>query len=851
MRFRVAVSALSLVLCIFATYYFLIVLKTSIVYTQLFYIPVVLTCAWWGRKGIIMASSLIIFLLFVNFFFATHISIVDNLARSTILLTVSVITSALFVSRKKTEEKLWKSEQRWATTLASVGDAVIATNTAGEITFMNAEAEKLTGYTLNEASNKPLKTVFKIINEWTREEVDNPISKAFETGKAVGLADHTILVNKNGTEVAIDDSAAPIRIDEGKIIGVVLVFRDISERRRAEKELTDLKDFNEGIVESISEALLVIDPKDYRIIAANSEASRELNLRKEDLIGKTCYEATHNSSTPCMSPHNCPLQEVLVTGKVATANHIHFDKDQNRLDVEISVYPFLENEGEITKVIHITRNVTERKKAEEALMDSEAKYRALVENADDAILLTDLSGKSIYKNRAYLKNLGFEEGEEAQAEKVAKIHPDDLFSVKDKGRELFKTGYSTSEYRVKHHNGSWVYRHARSTLIYDARRQPYAILSIIRDITERKKSDETIKFQADLLNHVGQAIIMVDNNRTIRFWNKVAEKLYGWSEEQAVGHKVNELLGGTSPDEADEVTKRLMAGESWSTEVLAKNRDGSVVPVILNRTPIFKEDEEFVGAASITTDITLQKKSEADLTFSLNSLSNSLDKIQELNEKLRVVGSLTRHDVRNKLSAVTGYAYILKKKHGDQADVVDGLGKMEQAVKEIVRIFDFAKMYEQIGAEELTYINVEEKLNEAAALFSGSTPTIMNECHGLTVLADSFLRQLFFNFIDNTRKYGKKTTTIRVYFEKANQESLKLVYEDDGVGVPLENKPRLFKEGFSTGGSTGFGLFLTKKMMDVYGWITQEVGEAGKGAKFVITIPKLDKNGKENYRIVP
>jgi signal transduction histidine kinase len=232
-------------------------------------------------------------------------------------------------------------------------------------------------------------------------------------------------------------------------------------------------------------------------------------------------------------------------------------------------------------------------------------------------------------------------------------------------------------------------------------------------------------------------------------------------------------------------------------------------------------------------------------------LSNSLDKIQELNEKLRVVGSLTRHDVRNKLSAVTGYAYILKKKHGDQADVVDGLGKMEQAVQEIVRIFDFAKMYEQIGAEELTYINVEEKLNEAAALFSGSTPTIMNECHGLTVLADSFLRQLFFNFIDNTRKYGKKTTTIRVYFEKANQESLKLVYEDDGVGVPLENKPRLFKEGFSTGGSTGFGLFLTKKMMDVYGWITQEVGEAGKGAKFVITIPKLDKNGKENYRIVP
>jgi PAS domain S-box-containing protein len=190
---------------------------------------------------------------------------------------------ALFLfPEKKTEEKLRTSEQRWATTLNSISDAVIATNPAGEITFMNAEAEKLTGYTLNEASNKPSKSVFKIINEHTHQEVDNPIFKAFETGKAVGLADHTILVNKNGAEVAIDDSAAPIRSKDGKITGAVLVFRDISERRHAEKELTDLKDFNEGIVESISEALLVIDPKDYRIIAANSKASRELNLRKED-----------------------------------------------------------------------------------------------------------------------------------------------------------------------------------------------------------------------------------------------------------------------------------------------------------------------------------------------------------------------------------------------------------------------------------------------------------------------------------------------------------------------------------------------------------------------------------------
>src|SRR5665647_684319 len=118
---------------------------------------------------------------------------------------------------------------------------------------------------------------------------------------------------------------------------------------------------------------------------------------------------------------------------------------------------------------------------------------------------------------------------------------------------------------------------------------------------------------------------------------------------------------------------------------------------------------------------------------------------------------------------------------------------MEQAVKDSMKIFDFAKMYEQIGKEELTYVDVEKALNEAAALFSGPKPTIINDCQGLTVLADSFLRQLFYNFIDNTIKYGQKNTTIRVHFQKTSENNLELIYEDDGVGVLSENKPKLFK----------------------------------------------------------
>ena len=105
--------------------------------------------------------------------------------------------------------------------------------------FMNAVAEELTGWNLNEASQKPVKEVFNIINEYTRKEVEDPVVKVLEKGMIIGLANHTILVRKDGTEVPIDDSGAPIRDEKGKITGVVLVFRDITERKKAEETLIE------------------------------------------------------------------------------------------------------------------------------------------------------------------------------------------------------------------------------------------------------------------------------------------------------------------------------------------------------------------------------------------------------------------------------------------------------------------------------------------------------------------------------------------------------------------------------------------------------------------------------------
>ena len=126
------------------------------------------------------------------------------------------------VERKKEQDALKEREQSWQTTLGSIGDAVIATDTAGKITFMNNVAETLTGWALNEASRKPLEKVFHIVNEQTRKEVVNPVTRVLKEGATVGLANHTILITKDGNEIPIDDSGAPIKHKDGKTSGVVL-----------------------------------------------------------------------------------------------------------------------------------------------------------------------------------------------------------------------------------------------------------------------------------------------------------------------------------------------------------------------------------------------------------------------------------------------------------------------------------------------------------------------------------------------------------------------------------------------------------------------------------------------------
>ena len=152
-----------------------------------------------------------------------------------------------------------------------------------------------------------------------------------------------------------------------------------------------------------------------------------------------------------------------------------------------------------------------------------------------------------------------------------------------------------------------------------------------------------------------------------------------------------------------------------------------------------------------------------------------MDKLVLVNEKLDVMGRLTRHDIRNKLSGIGGNIHLLRKLHSDCPDIIQRLNVIDASCKGIVKILDFAKMYEELGVKDLYLVDVDRIIDEAIALFSiPSTAKVINDCQGLTVFADSFLRQLFYTMIDNSVKHGERVTKITIHYEKTGQDKLNL-----------------------------------------------------------------------------
>ena len=262
--------------------------------------------------------------------------------------------------RKQAEESLKKSEENLRTTLNSIGDAVISTDVNGNIIHINPIAEKLTGWKEKDALDKPLGKIFKIINEETRKKVGNPVERVLQKGVVIGLANHTLLISKQGEEIPIADSGAPIRNEDGEITGVVLVFRDQTKEREAQRKLKESEQWNKEIFEGSLDAIFIVDSNTH-IVDVN-EAATSLTGYSNDELLKMSISDLHKKGD--LEAYNKFFKRIM-GGESITNEAKIFRKDGTKVDAEFSNKRIII--GNVAYMHTIARDITERKQAEEKI----------------------------------------------------------------------------------------------------------------------------------------------------------------------------------------------------------------------------------------------------------------------------------------------------------------------------------------------------------------------------------------------------------------------------------------------------------------------------------------------------
>lgn len=389
--------------------------------------------------------------------------------------------------------KLRRSERNLSMTLDSIGDAVIVTNVLGRVTRVNSVSSKLTGWESEEAIGKPLSEVFNVIDSITRQPVDNSVTEVLRTESISGLSKHAVLIAKDGTEYQISDSAAPILGVSGKMGGVILVFRDVTEEYTLQATLSESELRFRNLVETSSDWIWEVD-SNGRFTYVSPHCFEMLGYMPEELIGKTPFDLMPADEAERV--RSLFITHTENTQTLISLENINLSKKGREVILETNSMPYFDSNHVLLGYRGVDRDITIRKKTEKALAESERRFRQLFEQIPNiAVQGYAKDGKVIFWNLASEKLYGVKK-EEAVGVKINDlIIPDGMLSqVEQTIIQLIETRepIPEAELELQHKDGSTLFVCSNYIVLDNAVSDP-EIYRIDIDLTETRKAQAEIE----------------------------------------------------------------------------------------------------------------------------------------------------------------------------------------------------------------------------------------------------------------------------------------------------------------------------------------------------------------------